>query len=81
MGLGWIFMVLFLGLLVLGVVALIRWLGMSWGDRPETQRKTPLQILQERYARGEIEREALRALRLLSQRFFPFREATLVRLA
>lgn len=57
MGLGWIFMVLVWVLIILGVIALVRWLGTSGSDRREAQRKTPLEILQERYARGEIERE------------------------
>lgn len=57
MGLGWIFMILFWVLIILGVVALVRWLGMAGGDRREAQRKAPLEILQERYARGEIERD------------------------
>jgi putative membrane protein len=54
MGMGWAFMVLFWVLVVLGIVALLRWLGTG---RREAPRKTPLEILQERYARGEIERE------------------------
>jgi len=57
MGLGWIFMILVWVLIVVGIIALIRWLGMSSGDRREEQQKTPLQILQERYARGEIEQK------------------------
>ncbi|AJP48201.1 electron transporter RnfE [Rugosibacter aromaticivorans] len=57
MGLGWIFMILVWVLIILGVVALVRWLGTGSRDRHEAQRKTPLEILQERYARGEIERE------------------------
>jgi putative membrane protein len=57
MGLGWIFMVLFWVLIVLGIVALLRWLGMGGAGSREAPRKTPLDILQERYARGEIERE------------------------
>jgi putative membrane protein len=57
MGMGWMFMVIFWVLIVLAIVALIRWLGISVGNRRETQQKTPIQILQERYARGEIERK------------------------
>lgn len=57
MGLGWVFMVLVWVLIVVGVVALVRWPGVPWDKRRDTPRKTPLEILQERYARGEIERE------------------------
>lgn len=43
--------------IILGVVVLVRWFGAGNNDPRETQRKTSLEILQERYARGEIERE------------------------
>lgn len=56
-GMGWVFMILVWVLIVVGVVALVRWPGIPWGERRDTPRKTPLEILQERYARGEIERE------------------------
>lgn len=56
MGLGWFFMVLFWVLIVLGIAALVRYLQ---GPKPpsDERQRTPLQILQERYARGEIDRE------------------------
>lgn len=54
LGFGWIFMVIFWGLIVLGVVALVRWLATSPGDRDG---KTALDILEQRYARGELERK------------------------
>ena len=52
--LGWIPMLLFWVLLILGVVALIRYLGKS-GQSQEG--KNPLEILKERYARGEIDKK------------------------
>lgn len=57
MGMGWIFMALIWVLIILGVVALLRRLGLGDAARREAPRPTPLEILQERYARGEIERE------------------------
>lgn len=55
-GFGWIFMVLFWALVILGVAALVKWLAGGVGNnRPPG--KTTLQILEERYARGEIGRE------------------------
>lgn len=57
MGLGWIFMALLWVLIILGIVALLRWLGMGGNSSRDAQRNTPLEILQERYARGEIEQE------------------------
>ncbi len=55
MGLGFIFMLLFWGLVILGIAALIRLLMTSSSRGPRD--KTPLEIVQERYARGEIDRE------------------------
>ena len=53
-GFGWIFMVIFWGLIIVGVFALIRWLATPAGDRGG---KTALDILEQRYARGELERK------------------------
>jgi putative membrane protein len=52
--LGWIPMLLFWILLILGVVALVRYLGRSGQSQGD---KTPLDILKERYARGEINKK------------------------
>ncbi len=65
-GLGWIGTLLFLALLVLGIVYL--WRALDTGRHPTAQRDAPhasqpptsdpaLQILRERYARGEIDKE------------------------
>ncbi|MEB1083485.1 SHOCT domain-containing protein [Citrobacter portucalensis] len=63
MGFGFLFMALFWVLIVLGIVALIRWLMRESQSGPAQDRgmlprdKTPLEIVQERYARGEIDRD------------------------
>ena len=57
-GFGWIFMILFWALVVLGIVALARWLLSTGGAGGSSgPAKSPLDILKERYARGEINRE------------------------
>lgn len=62
-GFGWIFMLVFWGLIIWGIVALVR--GVSghggWGghhhDEHGHKRNTALDILKERYAKGEIFKE------------------------
>ncbi len=55
-GIGAVHMLLFWALIILAIVVLVRYLsGSSSGkDRPE---RTPLDILKERYARGEIDKQ------------------------
>jgi putative membrane protein len=57
MVLGPIFMLVPLAVLIAVVVFVIRWAGGPWraGDRPPE--RTPLDILKERFARGEIDKE------------------------
>jgi putative membrane protein len=59
---GWLFMLLFWGLIIVGLVLLVRWLwdhgrsAANAGAGTGTA-ETPLEILKRRYARGEISKE------------------------
>lgn len=53
--LGWVLMLLFWLLLILGVIALCRYLGGS--GKTTKNDKTPLEILKERYAKDEIDKK------------------------
>ena len=60
-GMGWggmgIGMLLFWGLIIFGIVMLARGFGgRPAGNEPSLREKTPLDILGERYARGEIDK-------------------------
>lgn len=59
---GWffgpLFMILVLAVVIALVVLLVRWLGGAWqGPALPPQGRAPLDILKERFARGEIDQE------------------------
>lgn len=58
--LGPLFMILVLAVLIAAVVLLVRWLGGPWQGTMPTHHappgRTPLDILKERFARGEIDK-------------------------
>ena len=57
MGFGMIGMVLFWALVIFGIVVLVRRLGGSSASAGPPPSKTALDILNERYARGEIDKQ------------------------
>ncbi len=64
-GFGGIFMILFWALIILGVAALVKWLaaGGGGGEQGGSPASRPMDILKERYARGEITRDQFEQMR------------------
>lgn len=57
-GFGIVFMILFWALVIFGIIAIVRWLaGSSPTTGASSPQKSARQILDERYAHGEINRE------------------------
>ena len=54
-GFGWIAMILFWGLIIIGIFLVIKHLTSGRSVNPPPAESDPLQILKERYARGEID--------------------------
>jgi len=59
---GGIHMLLFWLLIILAIAALVKWLWGSDGKTPDMRREA-LDILHERYARGEIDRDTYLAMK------------------
>ena len=54
---GPLFMLLILAVLIAAVVLLVRWAGGPWQQTAPPPNRTPLDILKERFARGEIDKD------------------------
>ena len=55
-GVGWLFMLLIWVFLIFGSVELVRYIVRSDKSNTNAKDKSPLEILKERYAKGEINR-------------------------
>lgn len=61
-GFGWLWMVLWWALIIAAIVALVRWLSAR-GTEDEQPARKALDLLKERYARGELDRETYEKMR------------------
>lgn len=57
MGLGWLFIILFWVLVILGIIYLVKLVVGVGAGKKGTDTETPLEILKRRYAKGEVTKE------------------------
>jgi len=55
MGFGWLVMVAFWGVMIIGIVLLFRWLAAALPHSGGVATESPREILKRRYARGEVD--------------------------
>lgn len=60
--------ILYLGLIVVAIVLVVRWLGGGHVTASAPREKTALEILEERFARGEIDKDEFEERRNLLSR-------------
>lgn len=58
--LGGVFMIIWWGVIIVGSILLIRWI-VDQMKRPSGGERSPMDILKERYAKGEINKEEFEA--------------------
>lgn len=56
-GFGWIFMILWAMLIIVGIVVLVKWISTPAAADGRSGESRALNILKERYARGEIDEQ------------------------
>ena len=63
-GFGSIMMILFWGLIIVGIILLVRYFTLGHGGSTSMKKeRDPLEILRERYARGEIDKREFEEMR------------------
>ena len=60
---GMVLMLLFWALIIIGIVFVVRWLFNRGGQESPRRDDSALEILERRYARGEIDKETFDAMR------------------
>jgi putative membrane protein len=60
---GWLFMLLFWVFIIVGAVLLIRWLMDETRSTGSARHETALDILKQRYAKGELAKEQFEAMK------------------
>ena len=62
-GFCWLWMALWWVLIIAGIVALVRWLSVRRTEDEKPAANTALDLLKERYARGELDHDAYEKMR------------------